>query len=64
MSLNRGIDAENVVHLLSGILLAIKNNDFMKTSIFIKEKINKAVVGFLQFVAFNSLKEMKIEGRI
>jgi hypothetical protein len=30
MSLNRKIDTENVVHLHNGVLLAIKNNDFMK----------------------------------
>ena len=30
MSLTRGIDTENVVHLHSEILLAIKNNEFMK----------------------------------
>jgi hypothetical protein len=30
MSLNRGIDTENVVHLHNGVLLTIKNNDFTK----------------------------------
>jgi hypothetical protein len=30
MSLNRGMDTENVVHLHNGVLLAIKNNKFMK----------------------------------
>jgi hypothetical protein len=32
MSLNRGMDTENVVHLHNGVLLysAIKNNEFMK----------------------------------
>jgi hypothetical protein len=30
MSLNRGMDTENVVHLHNGLLLGIKNNDFMK----------------------------------
>jgi hypothetical protein len=29
MSLNRGMDTENVVHLYSGVLL-IKNNEFIK----------------------------------
>jgi hypothetical protein len=30
MSFNRGMDIENVVHLYNGVLLAIKNKDFMK----------------------------------
>jgi hypothetical protein len=31
MSLNRGMDTENVVHLHNGVLLpAIKNNEFVK----------------------------------
>ena len=30
MSLNRGMDTENVVHLHKGLLLPIKNNEFMK----------------------------------
>jgi sulfur transfer complex TusBCD TusB component (DsrH family) len=30
MSLNRGMDTENVVHLHNGVYSAIKNNDFMK----------------------------------
>jgi hypothetical protein len=30
MSLNRGMDTENVVHLHNGALLSFKNNDFMK----------------------------------
>ena len=30
MSLNRGMDTENVEHLHTGILLSIKNNEFMK----------------------------------
>jgi hypothetical protein len=29
MSVNRAMDTENVVHLLSGVLLRYKNNDFM-----------------------------------
>ena len=30
MSLNRGMDTENVVHLYNGVLLSNKNNEFMK----------------------------------
>ena len=30
MSLNRGMDIENMVHLHNGILKTIKNNEFMK----------------------------------
>jgi hypothetical protein len=30
MSLNRGMDTENMVHLHNGVLVAIKNNEFMK----------------------------------
>ena len=30
MSLNRGIDTENVVDLHNGVYSAIKNNEFMK----------------------------------
>jgi sulfur transfer complex TusBCD TusB component (DsrH family) len=30
MSLNRGMDAENVILLHNGVLLIIKQNDFMK----------------------------------
>ena len=30
MSLNRGTDTENVVHLHNGVLLTIKKNEFMK----------------------------------
>ena len=30
MSLNRGMDTENVVHLHNGVLSAIKKNEFMK----------------------------------
>ena len=30
MSLNRGIDTENVVHLHNGVLLSYQKNDFMK----------------------------------
>jgi hypothetical protein len=30
MSLNRGMDTENVVHLHHGVYTAIKNNEFMK----------------------------------
>ena len=30
MSLNRGMDTENVVHLYNGVLLSYKNNEFMK----------------------------------
>jgi hypothetical protein len=29
-SLNRRMDTKNMVHLHNGVLLAIKNNDFMK----------------------------------
>ena len=32
MSLHRGMDTENVVHLHNGVLLSYKNNDFMKIS--------------------------------
>jgi hypothetical protein len=30
MSLNRGMDTENVVHLLNGLLCSYENNEFMK----------------------------------
>jgi hypothetical protein len=30
MSLNRGMDTENVVHLHHGVLLSYKNNEFIK----------------------------------
>ena len=30
MSLNRGMDTENVVHLHNGVLLSFKNNECMK----------------------------------
>jgi hypothetical protein len=30
VSLNRGMDAENVIYLHSGVLLSFKNNEFMK----------------------------------
>jgi hypothetical protein len=30
MSLSRGMDTENVVHLHNGVLSATKNNEFMK----------------------------------
>ena len=30
MSLNRGMDTENVVHLYNVVLITIKNNGFMK----------------------------------
>jgi hypothetical protein len=30
MSFNRGIDTENIVYLHNGILLSIKNDEFMK----------------------------------
>jgi hypothetical protein len=30
MSLNRGMDTENVVYLHNGVLLSYKNNEFMK----------------------------------
>jgi hypothetical protein len=30
MSFNRGIDTDYVAHLHNGVLLVIKNNDFMK----------------------------------
>jgi hypothetical protein len=30
MSLNRGMDTENVVHLHNGVLLSIKNNGYKK----------------------------------
>jgi hypothetical protein len=30
MSLNRGMDIGNVVHLHTGVLLSYKNNEFMK----------------------------------
>jgi hypothetical protein len=30
MSLNSGMDTENVVHLHNGVLFSFKNNEFMK----------------------------------
>jgi hypothetical protein len=30
MSINRGMDTENVLHLHNGVLLSFKNNEFMK----------------------------------
>ena len=30
LSFNKGMDAENVVHLHNGVLLTIKSNEFMK----------------------------------
>jgi hypothetical protein len=30
MSLNRGMDIENMLHLPTGVILSIKNNEFMK----------------------------------
>jgi hypothetical protein len=54
MSLNRGIDTENVVDLHNGVYSAIKNNEFMKfwgkwmdlQDIILSEDITKEVTWY------------------